>query len=547
MTWWDDSDDSGDRGDRDGAAGFDGADGSATPIAPRLPERTPAPVPAELPDLVAFSRESARSLDHVSSWRAVTAFARHHWLGDAEGVPDEQLGEYHALRHAAADQLELSDEAEEARREWLDWAIRSNRPAAAFHARAFGAFAEAEKFIDARPGNARPLDSDVPELTSLTRDILDLRPSGSEAYQFALSAAVAGAAASLARRPDLAGALSRWANEYAPPRSGDDDRRLLEAQLAHGRGDVAESARICAAVAASPASEPVTSTIEARQMLAHLSLEAEEPAEAIRQLEPVVAAGLELDLVVGTLRSARLLTALLNSDGRFAEAADVASAALEAASGMPVNALVMDLRLILARSLLDSGADDEALDHAVPVAQWSSLTSDEERTDAAFSIAATAAGRAGDAARAADLLIEHAEHLHRLGDDAGGSRALRQAARSAVHDDPERAEDLMISARELISDGWSIADWHDDLAYVFWASSREDLALGHVDTAAAGYAEAGDGEEAARALLTGVRCCLDRDDAAGARRYAARIDELLPADRWTGHPVREALAELMDQ
>src|SRR5699024_11384686 len=99
-------------------------------------------------------------------------------------------------------------------------------------------------------------------------------------------------------------------------------------------------------------SEPVTSTIEARQMLSHLSLEAEEPAEAVRQLLPVVAVGLEYDLVVGTLRSARLLSALLNSAGEFARAAELAAAALEAASGMPVNALVMDLRLILARSLL---------------------------------------------------------------------------------------------------------------------------------------------------------------------------------------------------
>ncbi|MFD5867621.1 hypothetical protein ACFWGD_03265 [Corynebacterium sp. NPDC060344] len=527
MTWWDES-----------------VDASA-PIPARRPVAEPPALPSELPALVEFSRASARSLDHVSSWRAVTAYARDHWLDDADGVPEELIGEFHALRHAAADQLELSDEAEEARREWLDWAIRTDRPAAAFHARSFGAFAEAEKFIDSRPAGGRPTDAQVPELTSLTRDILDLRPNGAEAYQYALSAAVAGASASLARRPDLAEALSRWSAEYAPPRTGDDDRRLLQAQVAHGRGDLVASATMCSAVAESPASEPVTSTIEARQMLSHLSLEAEEPAEAMRQLAPVVEVGLDYDLVVGTLRSCRLLSALLNSDGEFARAAELAQAALDAATGMPVNALVMDLRLILARSLLDSGDDEAALSHAVPVAQWSSLTSDEERTDAAFSIAATAAGRSGDAGRAADLLIEHAEHLHRLGDGEGASRALRQAARSAVHADPERAEDLMVDARDLISDGWAIADWHDDLAYVYWASSREDLALGHVDTAAAGYLEAGDGEEAARALLTGVRCCLDRDDEPGARRYAGRIDELLPGESWAGHPVREALAALL--
>lgn len=527
MTWWDESED------------------ATAPIPARRPATPPPAVPRDLTALVEFSWRSARALDHVSSWRAVTAFARDHWLDDGADVPDDLAGEYHALRHAAADQLELVEEAEEARREWLDWAIRSDRPAAAYHARSFGAFAEAEKFIDAHPAGQVPLDAQVPELTALTRDILDLRPEGAEAYQFALSAAVAGAAASLARRPDLAGALSRWSAEHAPKRTGDDDRRLLEAQVAHGRGDLRESARMCAAVADAPRSEPVTSTIEARQMLAHLSLEAEEIPEAVRQLEPVVEVGLEFDLLVGTLRSVRLLTALLNSDGDYDRAADLARTALDAASGFPVNALVMDVRLILARSLLDLGDDAGALAHAEPVAHWSSLTSDEERTDAAFTIAATAAGRSGDAGRAADLLVQHAGHLRRLGDDTGASHALRQAARSAVHADPQRAEDLMIEARGLITDGWAIADWHDDLAYIFWASAREDLALGHVDTAAAGYLEAGDGEEAARALLTGVRCCLDRDDLPGARRYAGRIGDLLPAGVWDGHPIRDALDQLM--
>ena len=179
-------------------------------------------------------------------------------------------------------------------------------------------------------------------------------------------------------------------------------------------------------------------------MLSHLSLEAEEPAEAVRQLLPVVAVGLEYDLVVGTLRSARLLSALLNSDGEFARAAELAAAALEAASGMPVNALVMDLRLILARSLLDSGDDEAALAHAVPVAQWSSL---KRRTTGRVFHRATAAGRSGDAGRAADLLIEHAEHLPPRRRRGRVGRCARPPA--APSDD--RAEDLMVDAR-LISD-----------------------------------------------------------------------------------------------
>src|SRR5699024_12618042 len=58
-----------------------GAD--AAPIPPRFPEHEVPPVPADLAELAAFSRDAARRLDHVSSWRAVTAFARSHWLDES--------------------------------------------------------------------------------------------------------------------------------------------------------------------------------------------------------------------------------------------------------------------------------------------------------------------------------------------------------------------------------------------------------------------------------------------------------------------------------
>ncbi|MEJ5920639.1 hypothetical protein [Corynebacterium sp. H78] len=548
MTWWMTEPE-----DQFASAQNEGSD-DADPIPPRYAENEPPEVPVELEALLDFSREAARSLDHVSSWRAVSTFARTFWLDDSasKDLAEDKRGEFFALRHAVADQLELVDEAEEARTQWLDWAIRTNRPAAAFHARSFGAFAEAEKFVDSHPGDlfsgARPTDHDVPQLTSLARDILDLElEDGSPlAYQYALSAAVAGASASLARRPDIAEALANWARTYAPKRAGDDDRRLLDAQLAHGRGELRKAAHICAEVAASPKSEPVTSTIEARQMLAFLSLEAEEESEAIRQLRPVVTVGLHHDLTVGTLRSARLLAALLNSNGQYDDAQSVSAEALRRAAGMPINPLSMDIQLIYARSLFDAGDDDGALRYAEPVAHWSTFTSDEERTDAAFTIAASAAGRSGDIEHAVSLFEQLADNARSLGDDNRASRALRQAARSVASVDLDQAEDLMIRARDLISDGWSIADWHDDLAFVYWMAGNEDLALGHVDTAAAGYLEAGDGEEAARALLTGVRCCVDRGQPDDARRYAARIEKLLPEPTWSGHPVLDALQEILN-
>lgn len=589
MLWWDEDEEAADAAAADAsadpAAGGDPAAGDAAPPAPRMPTWAPRPAPAELAALLAFSRHAARNLDHVASWRAVSAFARDHWLADPAGLDVDLLGEFHALRHAAADQLGLVDEAAEARRAWLDWAVANDRPAAVLHARAFAAFAEAEDYADRVPAPAAPADSEIPELAAAARGILDRRPEGRDDYQVGLAATIVGAAATLCRRADLAAALADWARRHAPRAAAGDDRALLEAQIAHSRGDLAAAARLAAAVAEDPRGEPVTATVEARQMLAWLSLEAGHEDEAIRQLRTVAATCLALDFTVAGLRSARLLTALLNGRGDYPAARALATDMLRHTRGMPVNPLTMDLELILARSLFDAGEYAEAGLRATPVAQWSTMTADEERTDAAYTIAAAAATALDEHARAVRLLLEHAGHLRRLGDRPGASAALRQAARTlvapgavgpaevpdlaatmlreiggamgrserdlaevaagAARDD--LAEDLMVAARDLIDDGWSIADWHDDLAYVYWATGREDLALGHVDTAAAGYLDSGDGVESARALLTGVRCCLDRDDAAGAGRYAERINRLLPAETWAGHPVRDALAELLGE
>lgn len=563
-------------------------DASAPLVFPPLPTPLKA-LPDSLPELLAISRKAGATLDHVTSWRAVTKFAHTHWLADAPTNSPDIIGEFHALRHAVADQLELVEEAAAARAEWLRWATEANIRPAILHARSYGAFAEAEAFIDANPGDAitgrRPEDSEIPELISLTKEIVATTPQPGEAYYYLVSAAVAGAAASLARRAEIAGRLSEWSARWAPKRSSFDDRKLLEAQLAHSRGELRKAARIAASVAAAPQSEPVTTTIEARQFLAFLSLEADEEAEAIRQLRPIVQAGLDAELTVAVLRSVRLLCALLNAHGDFAESAEIARRALANAEGMPVNPITMDIQLVLARSLLDADEVDEALRFAEPVAHWSAFTADEERTDAAFSIAATAAGLGKNPRLAAKLLIEHGEHLERNGDAKGAAKAYRQAARSIIHvidlvisteesDDIDEtgnieatftaeivsddasatidhalneAEDLLLRSQKLITDDWSLADWHDDAAYVFYSAGRDTLAINHVEAAAEGYLQSGDGEEAARALLAGVRYRLDAGDSDGAAAYARRVEELLPRDVWEGHPVLDALDVIIIQ
>lgn len=556
---------------------------STSVVVPPLPSSF-APLPRALPELLETSRRAGSKLDHVTSWRVVSSFARSHWLTDAPRIPsgsgeasaspglgeakaDGLSGEYYALRHAVADQLEMSEEAATARSAWLRWATEANIYPAILHARSYGAFAEAEAFVDANPGDAitgrRPTDTEIPEVVSLAAEICTVTPEPARAYNFLLSAAVTGAAASLARRADIAEKLAQWSSRWAPKRSSYDDRKLLAAQLAHSRGELRKAATIAAAVAASPQSEPVTTMIEARQFLAFLCLEAGEEDEAIDQLRPVVEVGLAADLTVAVLGSVRLLCALLNARGDYAESAGIARRGLEAAEGMPVNPISMDVQLILARSLLGSEDTIEALRFAEPVAHWSTLTTDEERTDAAFSIAAAAAARSGMPQVAAQLLIEHGEHLERIGDTKGAAKAYRQAARSTIHiidlgiDDEchvasdgastvinetlMAAEDLLLRSNGLIADDWSLADWHDDAAYIFYYAGRDSLASFHVDAAAQGYADCGDGEEAARALLAGVRYRLDAGDRDGATDYANRVEALLPRDVWDGHPVLETL------
>lgn len=541
MAWWQDSDNSHDSERIEGSA----------PLRPlHIPGAVLRPMPSQLDELLQLSKVSGQSLNHVQSWRAVTAFAQHHWLADATDAADSLKGEFFALKHAVADQLGLDDDAEAARLDWLHWAQDTGIQPAIFHARSYATHTEAEKFIDANPGNAltgrKPADAEVPQLVELAADILRTQPSRESAYHFALSAAVTGAAAALARRNDIAEALSQWTAKWAPKRSGADDRRLLEAQVAHCHGKLATAAAICAEVAEHPISEPVTSTIEARQMLAYLCLEAEEESEAIRQLQQFVEPALEAGLAVATLRSVRLLTALLNADSQCETAKRIGLLALSQTTGMPISPLIMDIQLITARSLLDCGEYDEALHLAEPVAQWSEFTSDEERTDTAYDIAIAAAKELAQTEKSLELVQDHAAHLTRIGDKPGASHALQQAARIlAFHHRIDEAEGCVDKARALIGSDWEIARWQMTVAYVLWSADRLPEFFETIQNSSVNYALAGDVEAAAEALLQGVYCAKEIGDGAHVRDFAGRIQKLLPSEHWDGHPVLGVLAEYL--
>lgn len=525
---------------------------SADPAPLLIPPQTDAPLPKSLNELLALSKTSGEKLNHLLSWRCVTAFAQNHWLDDESLVDEHVKGEYFALKHAVADQLGLDDEAEAARLQWLRWAEEAQIEPAILHARSYATHAEAERFIDAHPGNAltgaKPSDEQIPELVSLTRDILRTQPARKVAYHYALPAAVAGAAAALARREDLAEQLADWTAQWAPRKSGADDRRLLEAQVAHSHGNLKTAAAICAEVADNPISEPVTSTIEARQMLAYLSLEAHDEDEATRQLLQIVEPALEAGLTVATLRAVRLLTALLNASEHSERAKSIGLRALALSEGMPISPLIMDIQLVTARSLFDTDECEKALRLAEPVAHWSELTDDEERTDTAYDIAAQAAERINQPRKSHDLLIQHAQHSLRIGDGQAASHALQKAARiSAYYQRFDEAQRLLDEAFALIHGDWERAHWNVTRAYVRWSAEEIPEFYEAIEAAAAGYADSGDTEASAETLLQGVYCAKELGDKLHVNEYATRIQELMPDELWRGHPVLGVLNEYLSE
>ncbi|MFZ2274882.1 MAG: hypothetical protein WAW21_14605, partial [Corynebacterium variabile] len=68
----------------------------------------------ELTELLRASVAAARAGDHATSWRLTSEFGTRFWLADPADLPEDlptaERTEFHVLRAAAADRMELHDD-----------------------------------------------------------------------------------------------------------------------------------------------------------------------------------------------------------------------------------------------------------------------------------------------------------------------------------------------------------------------------------------------------------------------------------------------------
>ncbi len=478
-----------------------------------------------LAELLTVSRDAARSLNHIRSWQAVTAFA-YSWFDVPDtsevdrltvlaDLPEALHGEYFALQHAVSDQLDLPNLAEYWLHQWRRWGENTNRHDVVLHARAFQAFAEVDSLVGIDAGRVVTND-DIPLLIDLVADILattvtetTTEPLSETRYRYSLSAAVAGAAATLAGRQDLSEQLAQWSRRYAPSPHTRDDQRLMTAQLARLAGDNSRAARIANDVANAPAGDAVTTTIEARGFIATLSMLGDHDKEAIRQLRAITELGLVHHTVIGTARQMRNFLALLVANGHFEEAHQWVPKIVAAVKPLPDNPITLDVVLLEARLDWIEERFDRAYEKAIAVARKSARTDDVERSTVAYELAIAAAPSPAANALRRKLITA----LDAARDTQASLQQRGTLARELAHDDFVGALAVLDEAAPLLSDPWTRAGWHDDAAYVYWVAGDLDVAIDAARQAAELYQQSADPMQAARALVTVVQAYVDQGGA----------------------------------
>lgn len=91
-----------------------------------------------LAELLQASADAATAGDHTTAWRLTSEFGTRHWVDEApevtegtEGTPAHLVTEFHVLRAAVADRLELHAEAAEAVHAWRSRATETGDHASA--------------------------------------------------------------------------------------------------------------------------------------------------------------------------------------------------------------------------------------------------------------------------------------------------------------------------------------------------------------------------------------------------------------------------------
>ncbi|MDO5730713.1 hypothetical protein [Corynebacterium sphenisci] len=551
----------------------------------RSPERDPTPL--TLPGLLGKSREALLGADPLTAARIRTRFAQRHWLAGPRdlprSLPEELRGEFHRLRFVVGDCLELTAEAAEAHRSWLEWARRADLRAGAAEGpetllcRATGLAAAAPRLAATARRQA------VAELAELGGR-LPAAPRRAGALQLRAALLLARAAIEL-DRPEPAERLLGWLPGGMATRPLLDGFRLLSARASARAGEPGRAAADCLYVAKNPVGEPVTAAVSARLLLAELSRGRGEVEEEIRRLRVVAAActaqGLDL---LGLRVRRRLAAALLALDDPVGAEAHL-DAAAPMAGAAPLNPVSADLDLLRARARLRRGDPATAARLAEAIADLGCAAGAGDQPRTACAIAADAHALAGRPDRAAAALVRSAGHLRREGRPEAAARRLSLAARAllmpvgadaptpdpgaalaalhrdfgaladappapelagAAEDGPVAAAALLLGVSRRVSAAEPVElDRRADLARILMLIRRSRAAITLAEDTAGRYAAAGRRLLAAELLIVAAACRRAEGDREGLHRCAERIEGLLPPEAPPDFWVREQLAILL--
>jgi tetratricopeptide (TPR) repeat protein len=502
---------------------------------------------------------AARAGDHATAWRLTSEFGIRFWLVEADELPADlpavQRTEFHVLRAAAADRMELHDDTVTEVRAWRARATADgDAPSAALALSSLCLVAMVVESDDA------PVTTDLaPADVLLTELAVEIGNAGAGLAGSAGSApkhvrvclslaAMAGltcatSTENAAMRTRFRELSARFTSDSVQP----GDRMLTEAQQLHADGRTDEAVALVTGhlVELDPQVSP-TRAYEAHDLLGYFALTAGEVPEdmdttgVLEHWRACAEIALSIGAPLEGMHRAEQVCQLLNADGDYDAAHDLARRYSTALQGAPVSPALLNLRAVQARSALGAGLPDEAYALAVATADWSTLTPDSERTLACLSIATMAAEEAGaagvDSGETVVALLERAATLHLdRGEGIAAAQVLRTAARERCAAGAfSRAVELMERARQVLEDPvtsaahsvdtdgdmltWHLADWNEDMSAVWEMSDRPDLAVGYAERAARLFRDAYDHSGAALNWVSAAELYLGQGDGAACDR-----------------------------
>lgn len=496
---------------------------------------------SSLVELLQASVAATSAGDHATSWRITSEFGTRHWLADPDtdlpaDAPAHLRTEFHVLRAAVADQLELHEEAAEAVFEWRHLARESGDHASAVLADS--ALCLVAMVVESDGVDLGSLPPAAHLLEDLQGAIMSFRP-GPEGPPVADDPTLTGAdlsrhqatCLSLAAMGGLTCATSLATPETAPLRPvfraladrftvgsvSPGDRELTRAQQLHADGETDAAVAVATGMLESPSP---TTRYEAHDLLGYFALTADDTGSVLGHWRRCAEIALELGAPLEGMHRAEQACQLLNADGDYAAAHDLAVRFDEASAGAPVSPAVLNLRAVRARAAIGVGDLDEGLSLAVATADWSMTTPDSERTLACLTMACVAASSSGQHVVTAGLL-ERSSVLYRdLDRPLAAAQALRTGAREHLNvGDTSRAVELMERSRRILEDAgddpmlsWHLGDWNEDMSAIWEEAGREDLALEYATRAARSFTEARDHSSAAMNWVAAASLHLERGE-----------------------------------